>query len=111
MVHFGLKFGPTRIQIKNCFLKIYKLYAINPIFFSAPTQHKIIHILLEHGAKNVFCCLAARQYIKEPNYEKEFIGWVIRTYYKIKKEQNPDDDDVTGAFSEIFDANFPVANF
>ena len=40
----------------------------------------------------MFCCLAARQYIKEPNYEKEFIGWVIRTYYKIKKEQNPNDD-------------------
>ena len=69
--------------------------------FSAPTQHKIIHILLEHGAKNVFCCLAARQYIKEPNYEKEFIGWVIRTYYKIKKEQNPDDD-ATGPFSVVF---------
>ena len=46
----------------------------------------------------MFCCLAARQYIKEPNYEKEFIGWVIRTYYKIKKEQNPNDD-VIGTFS------------
>ena len=51
-------------------------------------QRQIIHILIDFGAVGVFRALMSRQYMCAPNYERNFIGWTIRTMLRVSSSKS-----------------------
>ena len=51
-------------------------------------QRQIIHILIDFGAVGVFRALMSRQYMCAPNYERNFIGWTIRTMLRVSNSKS-----------------------
>ena len=51
-------------------------------------QRQIIHILIDSWAVGVFRALISRQYMCAPNYERDFIGWTIRTMLRVAREKS-----------------------
>jgi len=51
-------------------------------------QRQIIHILIDLGAVGAFRALISRQYMCAPNYERDFIGWTIRTMLRLARQKS-----------------------